>query len=53
MTDRASVTAYEPGSVFKIFSVASFLDSKSITADDSFCATDFIKGGLPQEKQSE
>lgn len=36
MTDRASVTAYEPGSVFKIFSVASFLDSKSITADDSF-----------------
>ena len=35
-TDRASVTAYEPGSVFKIFSVASFLDSSSITADDSF-----------------
>ncbi|MBP3365758.1 MAG: transpeptidase family protein [Treponema sp.] len=36
MTDRASVTAFEPGSVFKIFSVASFLDSNSITPDDSF-----------------
>lgn len=35
-TDRACVTAYEPGSVFKIFSVASFLDSLSITPDDSF-----------------
>ncbi len=35
-TDRASVTAYEPGSVFKIFSVAAFLDSGSITPDDSF-----------------
>lgn len=34
--DRASITAYEPGSVFKIFSVASFLDSASITSDDSF-----------------
>ncbi len=36
MIDRPSVTAYEPGSVFKIFSVATFLDSKSITVDDSF-----------------
>lgn len=35
-TDRASVTAYEPGSVFKIFSVASFLDTAAITPDDSF-----------------
>lgn len=34
--DRPSVAAYEPGSVFKIFSVSSFLDSRSITADDSF-----------------
>ncbi len=36
MIDRLSVTAYEPGSVFKIFSVASFLDSYAITPDDSF-----------------
>ena len=34
--DRASVNAYEPGSVFKIFSVASFLDSRSIKTDDVF-----------------
>lgn len=47
MTDRASVTAYEPGSVFKIFSVASFLDSKSITADDSF-----LCDGLYQRRTS-
>ncbi len=36
MIDRASITAYEPGSVFKIFSVAAFLDSGAITPDDSF-----------------
>lgn len=34
--DRPAVTVYEPGSVFKIFSVAAFLDNGSITADDSF-----------------
>ncbi|WP_307771250.1 penicillin-binding protein [uncultured Treponema sp.] len=34
--DRPAVAAYEPGSVFKIFSVASFLDAGSITPDDSF-----------------
>lgn len=36
MLDRASVTAYEPGSVFKIFSISSFLDAGAITPDDSF-----------------
>lgn len=34
--DRPSVTAYEPGSVFKIFSTAAFLDSASVSANDSF-----------------
>lgn len=34
--DRPSVTAYEPGSVFKIFSVAAFLDCSSITPDHLF-----------------
>ncbi len=34
--DRPSVMAYEPGSVFKIFSTAAFLDSNSITENDSF-----------------
>ncbi|MCR5218258.1 penicillin-binding protein [Treponema sp.] len=34
--DRPAVTVYEPGSVFKIFSVAAFLDNGSITPDDSF-----------------
>ena len=34
--DRPAVTVYEPGSVFKIFSVAAFLENGSITPDDSF-----------------
>lgn len=34
--DRPSVTAYEPGSVFKIFSTAAFLDSDSVSPNDSF-----------------
>ncbi|MCI7440424.1 MAG: transpeptidase family protein [Spirochaetia bacterium] len=34
--DRPSVSAYEPGSVFKIFSVAAFLDCSSITPDHLF-----------------
>ncbi|WP_407397690.1 penicillin-binding protein [Treponema sp.] len=42
-TDRASITAYEPGSVFKIFSVASFLNSESITPDDSFLCDGIYK----------
>ncbi len=34
--DRPAVLAYEPGSVFKIFSVASFIESGSITPSDTF-----------------
>jgi cell division protein FtsI (penicillin-binding protein 3) len=34
--DRPAVTLYEPGSVFKIFSVASFLDSGAILDTDTF-----------------
>ncbi len=34
--DRPANTAYEPGSVFKVFSVASFVDSGAISPTDSF-----------------
>ena len=34
--DRPAVLAYEPGSVFKIFSVSSFIESGSITKEDTF-----------------
>lgn len=34
--DRPAVTAYEPGSVFKIFSVATFIDSGVISEDEIF-----------------
>lgn len=34
--DRPAVLAYEPGSVFKIFSVASFIESKAISQNDKF-----------------
>ncbi|MBO5137119.1 MAG: transpeptidase family protein [Spirochaetaceae bacterium] len=34
--DRPAVTAYEPGSVFKIFSVATFIDAGLIKADEIF-----------------
>ena len=34
--DRPAMYAYEPGSVFKIFSVASFLDAGVITPDETF-----------------
>lgn len=34
--DRPAVLAYEPGSVFKIFSVASFIESGAITEKDRF-----------------
>ena len=34
--DRPAVHAYEPGSVFKLFSVASFIESGSITQQDTF-----------------
>lgn len=42
-TDRPSITAYEPGSVFKIFSVAAFLNSEAITPDDSFLCDGIYK----------
>ena len=34
--DRPAVTAYEPGSVFKIFSTAAFIDSGAISTDTIF-----------------
>lgn len=34
--DLPSVSAYEPGSVFKLFSVASFIDSKSVGYSEKF-----------------
>ena len=34
--DRPSVSAYEPGSVFKVFSVASFIDEGTIKKDSTF-----------------
>ena len=36
MKDRPATESYEPGSVFKIFSIASFLDSGAISQDDIF-----------------
>ena len=35
-TNRPTVMAYEPGSVFKIFSVASFIESGAISKDETF-----------------
>lgn len=34
--DRPAMSAYEPGSVFKIFSVASFIDTNAISETDTF-----------------
>ncbi len=34
--DRPAIEAYEPGSVFKIFSTATFLDTGAITEDSQF-----------------
>ena len=36
LKNKPASDSYEPGSVFKIFSVASFLDTNSITTTDSF-----------------
>jgi len=36
LKNKPASDSYEPGSVFKIFSVASFLDTNSITASDIF-----------------
>jgi len=45
--DRPAVDAYEPGSVFKIFTVASCIDSSSISQD-----TIFLCDGLYEKKTS-
>lgn len=45
--DRPAVDAYEPGSVFKIFTVASCIDSNSISQD-----TIFLCDGLYEKKTS-
>ncbi len=49
MIDRPAMTAYEPGSVFKIFTVAITYDTSLIRADDTFYCNGMyerrIKGG--------
>lgn len=41
--DRPAVTAYEPGSVFKIFTASALLDSQAITPDDAFLCDSVYK----------
>ncbi|MDR0450734.1 MAG: transpeptidase family protein [Treponema sp.] len=41
--DRPAIWAYEPGSVFKIFSLASLLDGGSISADSSFLCNGYYE----------
>jgi cell division protein FtsI (penicillin-binding protein 3) len=41
--DRPAIWAYEPGSVFKIFSLASLMDGGSITADSTFICNGYYE----------
>lgn len=45
--DRPAMTAYEPGSVFKIFTVASALDSGSISEKETFVCDGIYQKKLP------
>ncbi|MCR5725801.1 MAG: transpeptidase family protein [Treponema sp.] len=45
--DRPATDSYEPGSVFKIFSVASFLDSGAIKPDDLFYCDGLYERKMP------
>jgi cell division protein FtsI (penicillin-binding protein 3) len=45
--NRPAVTAYEPGSVFKIFSVAAFLEAGAIREDDTFYCDGKYERQLP------
>ncbi len=46
LIDRPLVLAYEPGSVFKIFSIASLLELGTIDADSRFLCTGFYEKRL-------
>jgi cell division protein FtsI (penicillin-binding protein 3) len=41
--DRPAIWAYEPGSVFKIFSLASLMDGGSISADSTFTCNGYYE----------
>ncbi len=45
--DRPATDSYEPGSVFKIFTVASFLDSGAIAPDDLFYCDGLYERKMP------
>ncbi|PKO16937.1 MAG: hypothetical protein CVU39_06880 [Chloroflexi bacterium HGW-Chloroflexi-10] len=46
--NRAIMQTYEPGSVFKVFTMAAALDSGTVTPDTEFLDTGYIEvGGLP------
>lgn len=47
VVDRPAVTAYEPGSVFKIFSVATFLDAGVISESETFYCDGRYERKLP------
>jgi cell division protein FtsI (penicillin-binding protein 3) len=49
--DRAAVTSYEPGSVFKIFSVAAFLDSGAISDNDRFFCDGVYEMKMPSGEE--
>ena len=45
--DRPAADAYEPGSVFKVFSVATFLESGAINANDRFFCDGLYERTMP------
>lgn len=46
--DRPAMTAYEPGSVFKIFTVAMLYDENRISANDSFLCDGMYEHRIPK-----